>query len=74
MAVGIVFLDDTGRVWTVEAVYCPTTYTLLGLRFSHPTFIQPVESRFTDVVPTCWPGCDVDEFRAALRGAAPADA
>ena len=71
MPFGLVLVDDDGRVWTVDLERCPETHNMVGLRFSHPTFIEPVEQRFVGDVPECWPKCERGVLRAALRLAVP---
>ena len=67
MPFGLVVVDDTGQVWTVDAERCSVTHSLLGLCFSTPTFIEPKEQRYVRHVPECWPTCAPDLLRAALR-------
>lgn len=71
MAFGLAVLDDQGRVWTVDVKRCPVTHTTLGLHFSRPSFIEPLEQRYLANVPECWPSCDGEQLRAALRLAVP---
>lgn len=74
MAFGLAFLDDEGRVWTVDVKTCPVTHTTLGLCFSRPSFIEPLEQRHLANVLGCWPSCDAEQLRAALRLALPHEA
>lgn len=71
MGFGLTVIDDTGRIWTVDAIRCPHTQTILGLYFSRPSFLAPVEERYAEAAPSCWPNCTADDLRARLRMAAP---
>lgn len=69
MSFGIVFVDDSGRVWTAEGTYCAKSHRLLGVLFSRPTFLNPVERRFLDSAPECWPNCCREELNTLLQRA-----
>lgn len=68
MAFGLVFRDDTGEVWTVDA---RTTEPERGrfLIFSRPSFLDPSEQRALDRIPECWPNCTDEELRVFLEAA-----
>jgi hypothetical protein len=67
MAFGIVFLDSTGDVWTVDAKSSPEHER--SLLFSRPSFLEPAEQRSLDGIPDCWPNCSGEELRAFLGAA-----
>jgi hypothetical protein len=68
MAFGLVFRDDAGEVWTVDA---QTNDPERGrfLIFSRPSFLDPSEQRALDGVPDCWPNCSDEELRLFLEAA-----
>ena len=67
MAFGIVFLDNDGDVWTVDAKSSPESER--SLLFSRPSFVEPTEQRLLDGIPDCWPNCTGEELRAFLGAA-----
>ena len=67
MAFGLVFLDETGEVWTVDAL--SSDKERRALLFSRPSFLQPMEQRALDGIPECWPNCTGEELRAFLEAA-----
>ena len=68
MAFGLVFRDDTGDVWTVDAQTNDPERGRL-LIFSRPSFLDPSEQRALDGIPDCWPNCTDEELRAYLEAA-----
>jgi hypothetical protein len=67
MAFGLVFLDQSGDVWTVDAHADKDRGR--ALLFSRPSFLDPREQRALDQIPPCWPNCTGEELRAYLEEA-----
>jgi hypothetical protein len=67
MPFGIVFLDDTGDVWTVDVLNSEDRRR--SLVFSRPSFLEPAEQRALEGIPECWPNCTGEELRAFLEAA-----
>lgn len=62
-----IFVDDVGAAWSVQPINCNKPGCICGLRFSRPSFLEPVEERTSEHVPTCWPNCSQQTLREVLR-------
>ena len=69
MPFGLIAVDENGQTWIVDVVRSAETGHPNGLCFARPSFIDPVELRFTGSVPECWPNCSADVLRATLSQA-----
>ena len=69
MGSALIFLDDAGAAWSVQPITGNKPGSICGLRFSRPSFLEPIEERTSENVPACWPNCTPHTLRDLLRTA-----